>query len=360
MKKDRFNMISKRLREKLEKVGLFNSEIFSDGCFERADRYYLDISSDGSSISYITGDRISRFKSVDSGCGKLEDNVWNEELRKKFAIKARPGRVIQAVYGMELPYSDQRKVRFMLADLSDYQIMVLEGNDIAKYYNEDNYDENIGVLGSSCMRYCPSSFFEFYKQYCQMIVVMRISTSKIVARSIFYPSVESANGYIARPMMGRIYASDDIFYDMMKSYGIEKGYYIFNGGYSATEFIIGHDKYMRISEFKPYMITQNLINDEFAFLPYIDNFEYSLVLDNGMTIITPEREYIPDGTSYESWRENQDTEGTTGYGYASDYCEGCSFPCGDCWKAEHGGWYGDDSDDPCYDCYEDCSDCYYN
>lgn len=356
MKKDRFNMISKRLRDRLESVGLFNDTIFPEGCFERADRYYLDISTDGDSISYITKDRIPRFESADAGL----DNVWNEDLRRKFAIKSRPGKVIQAVYGEELPYHQQRKIRFMLADLSDYQIMVLEGDDIAKYYNEDNYDEYGGDLGSSCMRYCPSSFFEFYKKYCKLIVVMRVSTSRIVARSIFYPEVLSANDYEPRSMMGRIYSTDDVFYDMLKGYGIDNGYYIFNGGYSATEFIIGHDEYMRISEYKPYMVTNGLINEAFPFLPYIDNFEYSLLLDSGATIITPDKDFIPEGESIDIWRGNQDTEGLTGYSYGDDYCEDCSFPCEDCWKAEHGGWNGSRDDDPCWGCDGDCEDCYYN
>lgn len=349
-------MISKRLRDKLESVKMLNSDIFSDGCFERADRYYLDISTDGDSISYITRDRFYRFKNEETGTY----NFWDKELRRRFAIKTRPGRVIQAIYGDELPYHQQRKLRFMLADLSDYDIVVLEGNDIAKYYNEDMYDEYGGDLCSSCMRYCPSSFFEFYKKYCKMIVVMRKSTEKIVARSIFYPEVMSANGYEPRPMMGRIYSTDDIFYDMLKIYGIARGYYIFKGGYGATEFIIGHDEYMRIDEYKPFFITDLLINDEFAFLPYIDNFKYSLVMKSGATIIAPDRKFHPECDSVARWFGNHDTDGLVGYGSYYDYCEDCSFPCSECHKNNHGGWESDESEDPCEGCSGyDCDDCYY-
>ena len=351
MKKDRFNMISVRLREKLEKIGFFNDEIFPDGCFDRADRYYLDISTDGGSISYITKDRLSRFG---------DGNFWDTDLRRKFAIKARPGRVMQTVHGDSLTYAQQRKIRFILSDFTDYEIQVVEKDDIAKYYNEDNYDEHGGDLGSSCMRYCPSSLFEFYKKYCKLIVVMRKSTEKIVARSVFFPEIHSANGYEPVSAMGRIYATDDVFFDMLKTYGIENGYYIFNGGYSATEFIIGEDEYKTLEEYRQYFVTDKLINDEFAFLPYIDNFEYSLKLRSGATIITPDIEYHPDRDEKEFWRGNQDTEGLAGYSYGDDYCEACSFPCKDCWKASHGGWTPE-IDDPCFDCYgEDCEDCCYN
>lgn len=333
------DLISKNLVSKLKGAGMFKGEIFNVENLTRADRYYLDIALDGQQISYITADRFERFKNEETG----EYDFWCEDLRRRFAIKTRPGRVIQHIYGSELMYSEQRKLRYMLFDSSNHEVMLVTGNDIAKYYNEDTYEERRGDLGSSCMRYCPSSFFEIYKKYCKMAVVMNKHTGKISARAVIFENCKSGTGYPSRDLMCRIYATDDIFYDMLKSWAIDNEIWVFNGGYSARDFITGHDEYFGIDEWKPYFVTESYLQDEMAFIPYLDNFEYCVESSDGTYSISPSK-YYPDGDDYERYSGNHDTDGGYGYGSNYDYCDGCSFPCEDCWKDQHGGWDGDSYD----------------
>ncbi|MGL5713795.1 MAG: hypothetical protein ACRCX2_12305 [Paraclostridium sp.] len=337
------NMISVELTGKLKECGMFKEEIFTVEKMQSADRLYLDISTNGQAISYITKDRLDRF----------DGNVWDTELRRKFAIQTKPGRVIQAINGSELPYSDQRKLRFMLFDLSDYEVQVIRGVDIAKYYNEDNYEEKRGDLGASCMRYVPSSFFEIYRRHCSMAVVMKKSTGKICARSVIFEGCKSATGYPDKTLLGKIYSIDDIFFDMIKNWAIEREYWIFEGGYSSTQFIVGHDEYITISDYKPYFPMEYDLPSDVYFYPYLDNFEYAVVYEHEGEehyALSPYYTYNPSGGYISRWSLH-DTEGGD-IDRASDYCESCHFICGDCWKEKHGGWYSvgyRDDDDWDYD-----------
>lgn len=334
-------MISVELTGKLKECGMFKEEIFTVEKMQNADRLYLDISTNGQAISYITKDRLDRF----------DGNVWDTELRRKFAIQTKPGRVVQAINGSELPYSDQRKLRFMLFDSSDYEIKLISGVDIAKYYNEDNYEEKRGDLGSSCMRYVPSSFFELYRRECDMVVVMRKSTGKICARSVIFYHCKSANGYSDKTILSKIYAIDDIFYDMIKNWAIGNSYYIFNGGHSASQLITGHDTTIQVSEYKPYFPMDYFVPEELNFYPYIDNFGYSISYENDSRYaLAPCHTYNPSGKSDGIWYCQDTAGGDTER--CDDYCDGCQFPCEDCHKERHGGWYRvgyRDEDDYDYD-----------
>ena len=335
-------LISRELTEKLTSVGMMRDTIFTPEKMIEADRLFLDISSNGQQISYITKERLDRFGCVVDEDGNITDagDVWGLELRKRFAIQTRPGRVIQTINGTELPYADQRKLKLMLFDGTNYEVQIKTGTDVQKYYNSDFYDEQRGDI-MSCMSECPSSFFEIYKKYAKLVVVMNKTTNKIVARSVMFEGCKSASGMEDKDLMCRIYASDDIFYDMLRNWGVENGKWIFNGGYSASQFIVGHDAFFPISDYKPYFVTERYINDEFSFLPYMDNFEYSVKYD-GEYVISPSVR-IPFDGRYDTYESNQSTGGGYGYGSPYDYCEGCDGVCAECYKENHGCW-GDDDD----------------
>lgn len=347
------NIISKRLIEKLKGCGMFKKEIFTFEKMNIADRMFLDISTNGQSISYITKDRMSRFggEFCDDTQTWIGGDVWNEELRRKFAIQTRPGRVIQAIYGSELPYSDQRKLRFMLFDSSDYEVVIVQGDDIAKYYNRNYYEERRGDLGGSCMSGCPSNFFEIYKREAKMAVVMKKSTQKITARALLFDNCSSGSGMENKNLMCRIYSNDDIFYDMIKNWGIDNGYWIFDGGYSARHFITGHDTTFPIDDYKPYFHVDYWVYDDIYFVPYMDNFEYGVkyMADGEVAYaFTPCTSYVSRDVI--SRYNTHDTGGGDTYlGDGTDYCEGCTFPCSECYKDSNGGWDRDYDDDYDYD-----------
>ncbi|MGL5717112.1 MAG: hypothetical protein ACRCX2_29110 [Paraclostridium sp.] len=340
-------LISERLVAKLKGCGMLRDDIFTPEKMDTANRLYLDISTNGQNISYITKERLDRF----------EGDVWNEELRKKFAIQTKVGRVVQAINGSDLSYADQRKLRYMLFDSTDFEVVLVSGTDIAKYYNRDNYMERRGDLGSSCMSGVPSNFFEIYRKYCKMAVVMHKPSQKICARSVIFYGCESGKGMAEKDLMCKIYSIDDIFYDMLKSWGIENGYWIFDGGYSARYFITGHDSRQSISDYEPYFSTDMFLPEDMMFIPYLDNFEYAVLSLDGSSAISPYYTY-PFGGSYEDKFGNHDTQGNETYraSYCEDYCSGCNHPCSECYKETHGGWDRDDDDDYYGDDYDEWDD----
>lgn len=339
------DLISKRLMDKLVSCGINVDELLSVEGMTDNDRYYLDIATDGVTVSYITEARFNNFETSEGVY-----DFWNEELRRKYAYKTKPGRVFQCIHGSELSYETQKKLKLMFFDQSNYEVMIVEGNDIAKYYNEDYYAENKGDLGNSCMRHCPSSFFEFYKAECKLVILMHKPSEKIVARAVLYPEVHSyfeCNDTIKA--LGRIYASDDIYSEIVKNWALENDFFYFNGGYSATKLIGATTEYM-ISDYRPYVITKEYLPHQYSFTPYVDNFEYTIRLTDGRNIIaTYDSDYRGEYYEYESLHN---TEG----GYhreEEDYCHCCTFDCNTCWEFERNHWNRDDDCD-----YEDDGDWY--
>lgn len=340
------NYISTRLMNKLESVGAFDESIFTFEKMHEADRLFLDISTDGSSISYITEDRMERFGAVWYEAGEMWINtkdVWDEELRRKFAIKTKPGRVIQKIAGCELSYGIQRRLRAMLFDSSMYEVQIVKGSNIGKYYAEHNYDEYRGDLGSSCMRTVPSSFFMIYKDHCEMAVVINKNTGKITARSLIFNDCFSANKnetYSNITLMSRIYSVDDVFYDMLKDWGLRKGYGIFDGGHSASSILLPDNDLILIDEYMPCFAIEGNPMHEYSSLPYIDNMPYAVCDDDGNWVLTTDSDFIENIYEYE---HIQSTDWTNGY-----VCDSCTMLCVECPKDRGYSDYSDDYEPEMY------------
>lgn len=150
--------------------------------------------------------------------------------------------------------------------MNDGDFEIVEGSDITKYYNEENYFKNNGSLGSSCMRYneC-AEYFRIYEDYCQMLVC--IKNDKILGRAILWNIDDKV-------WMDRIYTCDDYLVERFIEYAkqnkwmirgsnrlLENGDQVAwlspNDNYNELQFL---DLYIEV---KPY----------FSF-PYLDSFRY--------------------------------------------------------------------------------------
>ncbi|MGL6023182.1 MAG: hypothetical protein ACRC0F_01055, partial [Cetobacterium sp.] len=253
-------MISLRLKAILEEVGLYDEEMFTqENCVER-DRFYLDIATNCESFSYIKADRLNLF----------EGDYYNESLRKKYATQTKPGRLIGWMLGRELSYPEARKLRARMFNSDNYEIITVKGDDIAKYYMKDTYEQNKGTLGSSCMAEVPSNFFQLYKDYARMVIVINKNTGDITARSIIFDNVESGVDMGRATFLSRIYSTDDAFEDMIKDWARALGYYVFCGNYANREIITPEGEFADVAYFSPFIRLCNNAIDSFAFLPYID------------------------------------------------------------------------------------------
>jgi hypothetical protein len=64
---------------------------------------------------------------------------------------------------------------------------IVEGDEIAKWYRYENYAENKGTLGNSCMRDKRDSFFEIYTknpEVCRMLILKE--DDKILGRALIW------------------------------------------------------------------------------------------------------------------------------------------------------------------------------
>lgn len=110
--------------------------------------------------------------------------------------KAKPGKIFK----MLMPSATDKEIDYYVSMYkawslrhfkpdSLYTFKIVEGKDIAKYYNESNYDSKEGSLGESCMRY--ESCQEYLGIYtenpqCKLAILVDESTDKISARALIW------------------------------------------------------------------------------------------------------------------------------------------------------------------------------
>ena len=68
---------------------------------------------------------------------------------------------------------------------------IVNGEDIKKWYHVDNYDKELGTLGSSCMRYSKCrDFLDIYSsntERCSLIILKsKIDDNKITGRALLW------------------------------------------------------------------------------------------------------------------------------------------------------------------------------
>lgn len=101
-----------------------------------------------------------------------QTRTWSRENRQT----GKPGRIIRKVLvkdykerDVEL-FSNQLKAELM--DLGEF--MIVSGDDICKWYDQDNYYKIAGTLGNSCMKYSSCQcFFEVYKDLAKMLICVK-------------------------------------------------------------------------------------------------------------------------------------------------------------------------------------------
>lgn len=120
-----------------------------------------------------------------------QSNTWNKDFR----IMTSCGRTIQKLLGpqdgkelakfCELFQAHHPDFRFV----KDYNIDFVKGEDIRYWYNGQNYFEESGSLGNSCMRYeeC-QKYFDLYvtNDNIQMFIVKDKDNNKLLGRSLVW------------------------------------------------------------------------------------------------------------------------------------------------------------------------------
>ncbi|MGL6121011.1 MAG: hypothetical protein ACRC0V_10940 [Fusobacteriaceae bacterium] len=342
--------ISNRLESLLKSITEINLDIINEDYLSSIDRNYLDISTSGDKISYIRTSRLELF----------DGDFYNEELRKKYATQGKPVKVLQVVLSRDLHHTTQRKIGLAFLDKESIEVRIVAGSDIAKYYNEDNYSSINGELGDSCMRHCPSSLFEVYKKYCEMVILVD-SNDKVYARSIIFRNCILGIDDSVKDFMSRVYAVTDSYKDYLIEWGLANNFYIFSGRFDNDKIIVNKDEMISAQDIVPYFLTEDLIVDEFHYLPYMDNFQEAFTLNNGLYGIAFDCERVAECEKTEIKNEqkiNSIQGGIRGDDGGNSYCDDCSFPCASCYEYKY-RTFSDKSvvNNGCESCSDNCCEC---
>ena len=195
----------------------------------------------------------------------IDTNTWGRDNRQT----AKPARLIQKILLREYKckefedFSNWMKNEMIAAG----EFVLVEGSDITKYYNKDNYVECKGTLGNSCMRYdnC-EDYFEVYEDHAKMLVCRK--EDKILGRAIVWELPEGT-------FMDRVYTCYDYLESQFIDYAERQGWYhrVNNSLLSDGDF---QEWYGPKSEYKlkerPSLTIQ--LNKKYEYMPYVDSFRY--------------------------------------------------------------------------------------
>lgn len=215
----------------------------------------IDIGSKQGTISYIPTGKSIR---VDVKAGRFINRFVKKEVFEKYNITPS---VIEEFVNLYKSYTD-----------NDLNFLVVEGDDILKYYCEDNYDEEFktGHLWNSCMR--QSSRNHFMKLYAINDVKMLVSLSKngkVKCRALLWDNVNVYGEDAKYKFMDRIYGQfeHDVF--TFKKWATKNGY--------ITKWQQSADSEMTFDvfgDFKNLDLFVEMSNCDVEYYPYLDTFKF--------------------------------------------------------------------------------------
>ena len=235
---------------------------------ENCDFNYLDISSEGK----FTAIHKSKFNLFN------KDNIYNSEFRRKYEVEIKPSKIFSKI-DKEIDYSFLTKLNDLFSFNkieNEYELKVVSGEDIRKYYNEEYYsDENEGTLQCSCMRYdYKSPFFDIYVCNENISMVCLFKEDALMARALLWKTEE---GIV---FLDRIYTTYNNEFFYLKQWAMKQGYYskyINKASFFDDDLTTEENK----SLFKIVDPEGNIILKEltiklnygkFQYLPYLDSF----------------------------------------------------------------------------------------
>lgn len=196
---------------------------------------------------------------------------------------------------------------------TDEEFKLVSGDEIKKWYLEDNYYNTDGNLGNSCMKYkrC-QDYFDIYTKnpdVCQMLILLR--EGKLIGRAIVWKLsnyIEYHKEYEVSDLyfMDRQYTIDQHDVDKFKNYAKEKGwaYKTYNNHHSLKNVTYnGQDKMwlmeVRVDDIDydkyPYM-------DTFKSYSHDDGILYNREgMDDVYTLTSTDGSYQENDEYYSEW-----------------------------------------------------------
>ena len=364
-----------------------------------ADMTLIDISDDGKYFTYKTSRNITKL--VDDEKVNLPperngfwatktDDYWQKEYTKRYVDGTYPdeeywkeprgqvkiGRFINNVFPNKYANNDVEdfsiKVR-MRKTGAGREIKVVEGDEIIKWYNEDN-SVSLSTLGSSCMRgnEC-KNFFDIYTknpEICKMVCIFE--NDKVAARALIWKVTKKSTGDFEWFMDRRYYAFEELD-SKLKDYAIENGWAFktvnsftdiksvtYGGKVFECDMEIQLENYQGITKF-PYVDTFKKYYPQTGILKNVDNTNREDVLFYKLDSTGGSYTRIDKIGSETETRRPEDSKAliySEYYDEAIDAEEAIWSEWHGSWiyesdaihvtRGEYRGWYPEDSDDLVY------------
>jgi hypothetical protein len=210
--------------------------------------------SDKTKISYLTEDRM---KNIEPG------DYWSSSRR----YQAKPGGIVSKLF-KDIPNSEVEAFSNAFRSVglkNSFDFKIVDGEDIRKYYNGDEYNSNGGSLGNSCMKYdrC-QKYLDVYvenKGLISMLIMMN-KDGALMGRSLLWNDGD-------KKVMDRIYTeNDEMLTIFFKNWADENGYiYKKNQNWVTTQVFINKG----VEEV--HQLSFNIKGD-YIYFPYFDTFKF--------------------------------------------------------------------------------------
>jgi hypothetical protein len=290
---------SPKLREELAKVKhpIAKDILSKEGTNPKEDVTFLDVDSREGYITFKTmksmlkgieeeapvPDLIPLLKGVETEFNKSYSDEYLTKLPSwnKARNPVKVGKIVNILSpGKWTPGDIEKftdKFKAVQKGETSMTIKVVEGDEIAFWYDEKNYLSKDSSLGSSCMRYerC-KNYFDIYTknpEVCKMVCLLdedENNQPKLRARALIW-KIDSIKSWKGTPkfewFMDRQYAISDADVEYLKEWATREGYAYKTqnsfGGFTGVTF---NDENFRIN------MTVQLKDERYRFFPYVDTF----------------------------------------------------------------------------------------
>jgi len=240
---------------------------------------YIDIGRKNDTITYIPEDKIVKlYKEECIEAGKMLFSNWIirqnrlEPVWNKYRVEIKIGRFLRKFIPdmRDVEVEEFTNLYKSYVDGFGYEMEIVKGEDIIKYYNIENQDIQNGgsSLDGSCMAYSTSSEryggtitkrLQFYalNENCGLLILRYKGSTKIKGRAIIWTTT-GAKKYV-----------DNVYVDNESDFFLYKKYIIDNGCTSMS--ITGGDKPMEVESNEKI---KELFSSRELDPPYLDTFAY--------------------------------------------------------------------------------------
>lgn len=291
---DKFKRILEVIKSESEVARLLLKKIVDKDSIVDSPINYISISTtDKSKISYLDEKRTTLLKEK----GAREQDFWNSSVRYQAKPGAFVNKLFKGISGKEV----EKFSNLFRAESNKvfYEMKVVNGKDIAKFYHYTSYENDNGTLGISCMKHSRCEpYLDIYvknKDNVSMLVMLN-EYGNLKGRAILW-------NIGSHKIMDRIYTNNDESLALhFKKWATENGYlYKSEQNWYNTLFF----ENMNTGK-KDYKIKIEIRNGKFETYPYMDTFKF---IDSECNLYN----YKPDGIEVETLCS------TEGEKYGQDY-----------------------------------------